>query len=301
MSTAYLAADGYERQLDGELARRGCTAVARHGRLVITAEPPQPVAWAVNTWYEPERITITSIAHAARELRARQRNWWPYAPTHTGRAKLIVSRLPYVSAKPQPAGELAPRAPLGSFTLLDATTLLVAARCSSAFPNGEVTFAARPDGPPSRAYLKLWEAFLYMDRWPQPGERALDLGASPGGWTWALAQLGSTVTAIDRSPLDPPVAALAGVTFASGDAFAAEPSDWAPLDWLCCDVAAYPQRTLELAQRWVDAGAARHAVITVKFQGATDHDTAEQFAAIDGGRLVHLHHNKHELTFLWSR
>jgi 23S rRNA (cytidine2498-2'-O)-methyltransferase len=38
----------------------------------------------------------------------------------------------------------------------------------------------------------------------------------------------------------------------------------------------------------------------VKFQGATDHASAEAFAAIPGGRLQHLFHNKHELTFLWE-
>ena len=29
-------------------------------------------------------------------------------------------------------------------------------------------------------------------------------------------------------------------------------------------------------------------------------DTARALAAIDGARLVHLHHNKHELTWLWG-
>jgi 23S rRNA (cytidine2498-2'-O)-methyltransferase len=42
-------------------------------------------------------------------------------------------------------------------------------------------------------------------------------------------------------------------------------------------------------------------VCTVKFQGATDHAAAEAFAAIPGGRLMHLYHNKHELTFAWRR
>jgi 23S rRNA (cytidine2498-2'-O)-methyltransferase len=39
----------------------------------------------------------------------------------------------------------------------------------------------------------------------------------------------------------------------------------------------------------------------VKFQGETDHDAADAFAAIPGGRLMHLFHNRHELTFLWER
>jgi 23S rRNA (cytidine2498-2'-O)-methyltransferase len=54
-----------------------------------------------------------------------------------------------------------------------------------------------------------------------------------------------------------------------------------------------------LVQRWIEAGAAQRIVCTIKFQGATDHAAAEAFAAIPGGRVIHLSHNKHELTFLW--
>ena len=71
------------------------------------------------------------------------------------------------------------------------------------------------------------------------------------------------------------------------------------MDWLLCDVIAYPARMLALVQRWIGAGAPRRVVCTLKFQGATDHETAAGFAAIPGGRVVHLFHNKHELTFLW--
>ena len=49
------------------------------------------------------------------------------------------------------------------------------------------------------------------------------------------------------------------------------------------------------------ADAPRRIVCTLKFQGATDHDTVAAFAAIPGGQLMHLFHNKHELTFIWTR
>ena len=39
----------------------------------------------------------------------------------------------------------------------------------------------------------------------------------------------------------------------------------------------------------------------MKFQGETDHAAAEAFAAIPGAALMHLWHNKHELTFAWAR
>jgi 23S rRNA (cytidine2498-2'-O)-methyltransferase len=39
-------------------------------------------------------------------------------------------------------------------------------------------------------------------------------------------------------------------------------------------------------------------IFTIKLQGATDHDVTRRFAAIPGSRLLHLHHNKHELTWI---
>jgi 23S rRNA (cytidine2498-2'-O)-methyltransferase len=105
------------------------------------------------------------------------------------------------------------------------------------------------------------------------------------------------VIAVDKAPLDPRVAAMPGVSWREGSAFALAPE---PVDWLCSDVIAYPDRLLALVQRWMARGAARRIVCTIKFQGETDHAAAAAFAAIPGGRLMHLFHNKHELTFVWQ-
>jgi len=63
-------------------------------------------------------------------------------------------------------------------------------------------------------------------------------------------------------------------------------------------VICYPARLLSLVERFRAAGAAKRFVCTLKFQGETDHEVARAFAAIPGARLVHLGHNRHELTFL---
>jgi 23S rRNA (cytidine2498-2'-O)-methyltransferase len=43
----------------------------------------------------------------------------------------------------------------------------------------------------------------------------------------------------------------------------------------------------------------RRFIVTVKMQGPQpDWDTLDRFAAVPGSQLVHLHHNKHELTWL---
>ena len=89
---------------------------------------------------------------------------------------------------------------------------------------------------------------------------------------------------------------MPGVTVRRDNAFSLAPE---PADWLFSDVIAYPDRLLALVQRWLAAGTTRRIVCTLKFQGATDHDAAAAFAAIPGGRVMHLFHNKHELTFVW--
>ncbi len=211
---------------------------------------------------------------------------------------LIAERLPPVKARPLVFPEPAPTAHLGAWTLLSPELMLASPTKTSPFVNGACQFIEDRVGPPSRAYLKFWEACTRIGAWPLPGETCLDLGASPGGWTWAAATLGARVTAIDKAPLDPRVAALPGVTWRAGSAFA-EPAE--PVDWLLSDVIAYPDRLLALVQRWIAAGAARRIVCTIKFQGDTDHAAAAAFAAIPGGRLMHLFHNKHELTFTWQR
>jgi 23S rRNA (cytidine2498-2'-O)-methyltransferase len=299
MGTAYLAPDGFERELAEELARADVDVDEVHGRLFLTSRPTVPVVWCDNVWFEPEVVPISSISAAARALRDRQRNWAAYLPHHRGRGALIEERLPFVSARPLRYGAAAPTAPLGSWTLLEPDSLLLASRCSSAFPNGAVRFEEDRHGPPSRAYLKLWEAMLHLGRWPAAGETALDLGASPGGWTWSLARAGAEVTAVDRSALDPAVLAMPGVRWQRGSAFSIDPVTFGPVDWLCCDVAAYPSRASALISRWLGVGAARRIVCTVKMQGPTDHDAIEGLRRLDGARVLHLHHNKHEVTFLW--
>ncbi len=294
---AYLAAEGFEAELAEELRRAGRSVAQWHGRLALSSEPPASCAWALDTWTEPREVPAPSIAAAAGALRAIQRNWSLYAAGQFRRAALIEARLPPVKARALVFPEPAPAAPLGAWTLLEAGRALASPAKTSPFVNGQPRFVEDREGPPSRAYLKLWEALTRVGRWPGPGETCLDLGAAPGGWTWALARLGARVAAVDKAPLDPAVAALPNVSVRQESAFGLDPRREAPVDWLFSDVVCYPERLLGLVRRWLDAGRARRVVCTLKFQGATDHDAVAAFAAIPGAVLFHGAHNRHELTF----
>ena len=293
--SAYLAAEERERPLAEELARAGVAISGWHGRLALSPDPPYASVWALDIWTAPQQHAVVSIKAAADLLRTQQRNWSAYPVLHHRRMALIESRLPPVSARPLRFPAPAPTSHLGAWTLLDRDRLLASPTKSSPFPLGECRFEEDHIGPPSRAYLKLYEALTRLGIHPGPGDHCIDLGASPGGWTWVLASLGASVRAVDKAPLDSRVTAMSGVEQVIESAFAMAPE---PVDWLVCDVIAYPARLLSLVTRWITAEAARRIVCTVKFQGETDHDAAGAFAALPRGRLVHLFHNKHELTFL---
>lgn len=292
--TAYLAAEGFVGQLADELGGGDWS----FERLLVVAGAPRPAVWAQNVWFDPIVIEIASITDAARRLRAIQRNWTAYAPRQHRRAMLIQAQLPKVSARPLVFGEPPPTAPLGSWILLNPQTLLASTRCSSPFPNGEIRFVKDRSGPPSRAYLKLWEALTLIGQHPKPGETCLDLGSSPGGWSWALQRMGASVISVDKAPLAPEIARLPGIEHRTESAFALDPAKVGKIDWLFSDVVCYPTRLLALIERWIAVGSCRRFICTIKFQGATDYEAIARFAAIPASQLCHLFHNRHELTWI---
>jgi 23S rRNA (cytidine2498-2'-O)-methyltransferase len=294
-ATAYLAAEGFEKELADEL---GGAAPSHGERLFVVPGAAQPAAWAQNTWPELVELRFGSIGEAAKALRSLGRNWAHHPLLLHRRSSLIAEKLPHVSAKPLAFPAAAPTAPLGAWTLLEPDRLIASARATSPFPSGEAQFIEDREGSPSRAYLKLWEALALARRWPGPGQRCLDLGASPGGWTWALAKLGATVDAVDKAPLDPRVAAMPGVTERLESAFGLDPAKEPPYDWVVSDIVCYPERLVRLVQSWLEAQPKASYVVTVKFQGETELAPLAPLRAVPGSTLLHLSHNKHELTWM---
>ncbi|SNR81953.1 23S rRNA (cytidine2498-2'-O)-methyltransferase [Humidesulfovibrio mexicanus] len=306
--TGYLAAPGFLPELLADLDVSG-SAGPEHmvfGDLVFVRRAPcSAPAWAQNVWRNARLLAAPSIGQGARALRDIQRNWWPHPVRLARRAALIAEKLPRVSARPQVFGQPAPTAPLGSFTLWDEQTVIAASDCSSPYPDGQARFVEDRESAPSRAYLKLWEAFTLLGVQPACGELCLDFGSSPGGWTWVLASLGARVFSVDKAPLDPRISAMPQVEHCIGSGFGLEPrtagGPGARVDWLCSDMACYPARLLELVTRWLDADACRNFVCTLKCQGEGDRETIRTFAEIPGARVMHLAHNKHELTWALIR
>ncbi|HEX6276657.1 MAG TPA: SAM-dependent methyltransferase, partial [Polyangiaceae bacterium] len=131
----------------------------------------------------------------------------------------------------------------------------------SCFPGGEVPLAVDKQAP-SRAFTKLVEAELRLGRRIGARDTCVDLGASPGSWTYVAAQRGAKVTAVDRADLRDDLMRHRNVRFERGDAFRFVPAS--PVDWLLCDVIASAERSAELLLEWLRRKWCRHFVVTLK-------------------------------------
>lgn len=123
----------------------------------------QDVFWKQLCWEAPFIAKFASIGEAANLLRSIQRNWVHYPLQCFRRAELISKKLPYISNKERNFPYAVPLTAMGIWSLLDEHTLLASAQTSSPFPLGLIHFNEDHHNPPSRAYLKLWEALILMD------------------------------------------------------------------------------------------------------------------------------------------
>lgn len=270
-----------------------------HGNLVFSHHNCQP-AFAQDIWYNPHIITFESINQAAQHLKQQNLRWFANPVEAIRRMTLIAEKLKIISTKKQPFPPSHTIPKISAFSLLDSNTLIYSIDRWKALPNGEYHFEEDKINPPNRAYLKLWEAFSILNHCPRPGDKAIDLGASPGGWTYVMQSLGTHVLAVDKAPLDPRIAQLPHVKTLQESAFALEPSACDPVDWLICDVACYPERLYTLINKWIASKKAKYIIATIKLQGKNNFDVIRQFQAIHNGRVLHLFNNKHELTFFYE-
>ena len=269
-----------------------------HEQLILSSNPPIKAVWALNIWQTPIVLNIDSINNGVEKLKAIQRNWCLYSYRLHRRAKLIQEKLPHISAKPLKFPCPPPSSLIGSWTLLTQNQILASAKCSSMFQNGEIFFEEDKGGPPSRAYLKLYEALTRMGKSPQPGEFCIDAGGSPGGWAWVIQKLGARVLSVDRSSLDQEIISLPNVEYRKGDAFILKPSDFDKVDWLFSDIICYPEKLFEWVSIWVNSKKCKNFVSTIKFQGTPDYSITKKFLEIEGSQVFHLYNNKHELTWM---
>jgi 23S rRNA (cytidine2498-2'-O)-methyltransferase len=167
-----------------------------------------------------------------------------------------------------------------------------------------------PAGAPSRSAAKLAEALLELAGGPrfEPGLTAVDLGASPGGWTWQLVQRGFMVTAVDNGPMDARLMDSGQVKHRRDDGFHYRPPD--PVDWMVCDMVESPSRIATLVARWLAEGWCRQSIFNLKLPMKKRWEEVVRCrgiidAALGGGgyflRMKQLYHDREEVTAYLAR
>ncbi len=159
-----------------------------------------------------------------------------------------------------------------------------------------------------RAERKLSEAIDLWGLGPSlSGARAIDLGASPGGWTLVLAEAGAWVTAIDPGLLSDVVEDHPSVDHLRQRADSADIEE-SSIDWLVNDMNIDPPdvlAALEMSHRWLRPGG--RAVCTLKLASKS---SAREMLADFVSRLApgfalesarHLYSNRQEVTLLLRR
>jgi 23S rRNA (cytidine2498-2'-O)-methyltransferase len=152
---------------------------------------------------------------------------------------------------------------------------------------------------PSRAFAKVIEAELRLGHQIERGQTCVDLGASPGSWSYVAIQRGAHVIAIDRSPLRDDLMRSPRLKFIQADAFKFKPET--PVDWLICDIIAAPQRSIDLLLEWLREKQMRRFIVTLKFKGTDEYHLMDQLKQeapplCADFRLTRLCANKNEVT-----
>ncbi len=160
---------------------------------------------------------------------------------------------------------------------------------------------------PSRSYLKMEEALFRMEYEPQEEETVIDLGAAPGGWSFAFAKRGCRVTAIDNGPLKIQDACVRRIEHLHLDGLSFRLArHMPPVDWLVGDMLIPPGKALSVLRYWLGEHKCRNLVFNVKLPQQEPMPALEpllEYLEQEAPELEvrQLYHDRREVTIFGSR
>jgi 23S rRNA (cytidine2498-2'-O)-methyltransferase len=266
----------------------------------------------------PEADRVTPISRAARALGNRFAALWIEMPdTNDGKALATLARqlTPHLERALAKAGvEIADEQAEERLHVFlvggRACYVGVSAVANSApWPMG-IARLRMPGTAPSRSTLKLAEALAQFvpERDFAPGMSAVDLGASPGGWTWQLVKRGFHVVAVDNGEMDPALMESGQVKHRRLDGFHFQPPE--PVDWMVCDMVESPSRIARLVADWIAKGWCQETIFNLKLPMKKRWEEVERCRALIGEalggegyylRFKHLYHDREEVTGYLAR
>ena len=290
----------FRLDLQEELRRKNVEVLESWENLFVVLSDRLDFVWIESQALDASFHSFSSISQAQSILRQHGRLWTSAPVSHFRRSELITQELLQPKIRPRKFLEKIPQGALGIFCLTSENELWLSPQLIPALPLHAWKFEENREAP-SRAYLKLWELFTREGFCPKPSEKCLELGSAPGGWTWVLRSLSTSVIAVDKGEMDSRLLEQKQVIWLQQDAFSIKPEEIGPVDWFFSDLICYPARLLEVVKEWSEKGLAQNFVCTLKFKGKTDFETLEAFLRLPGSKARHLHHNKHEVTWFWLK
>jgi len=156
---------------------------------------------------------------------------------------------------------------------------------------------------PSRSFLKIEEVFERMGDAPRKGEVVVDLGAAPGGWSYACLRRGARVIAVDRGPLKLPPDAASEIEHLRENGLTFSPSPrLLPVDWLLCDMLVSPGTALGILKRWLGRSWMRRFVVNMKLPQERPYRSIQDLEAYLASRrgltwkILQLYHDRREVS-----
>jgi 23S rRNA (cytidine2498-2'-O)-methyltransferase len=290
----------HEEELETELRLLGATLTERNNHYFVVDKLTHKPVWA-QEWLPNCRTIEFFSKHEAVKILKGFKNLGVFLPSPVNNRLSSSIRAELRELKTKRIHFEAPsRFNFKYFvwTLFKENELLICENPVSQFPLGWNEFTENKETPPNRAYLKLWEVlalgYISLDK----NDVAIDLGSSPGGWTWVLSDFVNKVYSVDRAPLHANVLKKENVVYSAGDAFAVSPQNYKDCTWLFSDIICTPEKLLWLVQKWQDESAVKNFVCSIKFKGLCDFDILKEFRKFPDSKIIHLYQNKNEVTWI---
>ncbi|OFZ31577.1 MAG: hypothetical protein A2622_03065 [Bdellovibrionales bacterium RIFCSPHIGHO2_01_FULL_40_29] len=289
----------FDHELVRELSLNSVAPILATDRLFITSHQKIKPIWAQDWWPNCVAISYTSKSEILKTLKSKSVLGHYYASEDSKIAKGLLKELKNFDKK-----RIDYRSQF-QFKYFCWTaigeTIFICDQPISRFPIGWHEFNEDKSFPPNRAYLKLWELFTIYKLKPQPDAVAIELGASPGGWSWVLSQHFKKVYTVDRAELDPKIKKIQNIHHSIGDAFKVSDQDFNDCTWLFSDIICTPVKSYDLIMHWMNYSNIKNIVCTIKFKGDCDFEILAQLLKIKNSQIIHLYQNKNEVTWILQR
>ncbi len=252
--------------------------------------------WAQDWWPDSKPYLLENKSAALKLLKANPNYGHYYTSEDSKLAKSLLKDLKNLDKK---RIDLNSKFKFNYFSwTIKENNLLICEKPFSRYPSGWHEFAEDKSFPPNRAYLKLWELFTVHQLPTNKNDTAIDLGSSPGGWSWVLSQYFKTVYSVDKAELDSKINKISNIKYHQGDAFKVSADDFKDCSWLFSDIICTPIKTYDLIRHWMENSNVKNYVCTIKFKGDCDFDIIKKLLSIPDSKIIHLYQNKNEVTWI---